>query len=439
MKIKNKKIKYNSGAAMLISVIFFLFISLAIIAGLVSPSVREFKIARDYLQSRQSFFLSESAIEDSYYRINNSLPLGSTDTLTIGSTTATATIVADDVNNKTITSLGDLSSRQRTNQLKINSNSSVVFAYGTQAGEGGIIFLQNTGLVGNLYSNGPIAGYSNAYVTGNAYAAGSSGTITTSGGSFCIGGFTSNNHCTLNSSDAHAHTITGTTVAGTLYCQTGSSNSTSCNTTQADPAVISLPVTDANITTWKHDAATGTIINGDYTVSADTTLGTANATEITGNLTVNSRTTLTIANTIYVVGNIVINGDLQMASIYGPHSAVIIADGLISTGGGVHVYDSGTAGSYVMLLSTSTCDENTSTGPCSGHNAMDIGNSSDIMIINAQNGTVYMANGGNAKEVVGQKIRLKNNTVVTYGTGSTTANFLSGIGNVWRVSSWLEI
>ena len=42
----------NKGQAMLISVIFFLFISLAITSGLVSPSVREFKIANDLIKSR---------------------------------------------------------------------------------------------------------------------------------------------------------------------------------------------------------------------------------------------------------------------------------------------------------------------------------------------------------------------------------------------------
>ena len=61
-KMKTKKIKKNEGIAMLISVIFFLFISLAITGGLVSPSVREYKISNDIIKSRQSFFLSESGV-----------------------------------------------------------------------------------------------------------------------------------------------------------------------------------------------------------------------------------------------------------------------------------------------------------------------------------------------------------------------------------------
>jgi len=55
-----KKIKRNGGAAMLISVVFFLFISLAIISGLVSPTVRELKNATVNLNSKKSYFLAES-------------------------------------------------------------------------------------------------------------------------------------------------------------------------------------------------------------------------------------------------------------------------------------------------------------------------------------------------------------------------------------------
>src|SRR5665811_1110928 len=92
MKKDIKKIKKNGGAAMLISVIFFLFISLAIISGLVSPTVREFKNASVNLNSKRSYFLAESGSEDALYRILNNLNLGSSETLTLNSNTATTAI-----------------------------------------------------------------------------------------------------------------------------------------------------------------------------------------------------------------------------------------------------------------------------------------------------------------------------------------------------------
>ena len=85
MKKDFRKFKKNGGAAMLISVVFFLFISLAIIAGLVSPTVREFKNASVNLNSKKSYFLSESGSEDAAYRIINNMTIGSSETITLDS------------------------------------------------------------------------------------------------------------------------------------------------------------------------------------------------------------------------------------------------------------------------------------------------------------------------------------------------------------------
>src|SRR3990167_6822540 len=103
----NKKIKRNSGAAMLISVVFFLFISLAIIAGLVSPTVREFKNASVNLNSKKSYFLSESGSEDAAYRIINNMTIGSSETITLDSNSATTVITSPSGGVKQIVSLGD--------------------------------------------------------------------------------------------------------------------------------------------------------------------------------------------------------------------------------------------------------------------------------------------------------------------------------------------
>ena len=107
-KIK-RKINNQSGAAMLISVVFFLFISLAIITGLVSPTVREFKNASVNLNSKKSYFLSESGIEDALYRIINNVTIGSSENLILDFNSAATTIITNG-NTKQITSLGDVKS-----------------------------------------------------------------------------------------------------------------------------------------------------------------------------------------------------------------------------------------------------------------------------------------------------------------------------------------
>ncbi len=424
MNLNFKKIKRNRGAAMLISVVFFLFISLAIIAGLVSPTVREFRNASVSLNSKQSYFLAESGGEDAVYRIKNIMNIGSSETLALNSNSATTTITTLVGGDKQIVSLGDVSSLQRKTSVLLKTGDGAVFKYGTQAGQGGFVFANNSFVSGSLYSNGNIVGSNGAYITGDAYVAGTSG-------------FISNMNIGHNGtiSNAHVHTITNSTVTGTIYCQSGSNNNKSCTAPSqlVDPTAQDLPISDSQIASWEADAVAGGTTSGDVTISTPATLGPR---KITGNLTVTN--TLTIANTIYVTGNVIISGTVKLDSAYGATSGMIIADGYITIANGVVFQDSGTTGSYIMLLSNSTCDSSISGSPCNGHNAIDVANNSSISIVNAEKGTVYFSNNAGVKEAVGNTISLKNNVGISYGSGVISPDFTSGPTGSWVVSSWGE-
>lgn len=169
MKITDyKKINKQKGAAMLLSVLFFLSISISIIAGLVSPTLSEYKISSDSVKSRQSYFLSESAIEDAYYRLKNGKPIGTTDTINLNGNSATATITNSGINEKTISSTGDVSSRERKNEIILAMGTGVSFNYGVQVGQGGINMSGSSGINGNVYANGPITGESSTFISGTA-------------------------------------------------------------------------------------------------------------------------------------------------------------------------------------------------------------------------------------------------------------------------------
>ncbi|MFZ2072190.1 MAG: hypothetical protein WAV10_00700 [Minisyncoccia bacterium] len=423
-----KKIKRNGGQAMIISVVFFLSISLIVISGLVSPSVREYKISNDLIRSRQSLFLAESGVEDAYYRLKNARSIGSSTLITVNGNTATTAITNTSASLKTITSLGDVFSRQRKSEMKISTGDGVVFKYGTQAGQGGISFKNNAYLKGSLYSNGNITGENGAYITGDAFVAGGNGLISNMRVGY--GG----------TGDAHAHTITGSTVTGTIYCQHGSGNNKACDTSQADPVAQAFPISDESIASWKADATAGEVINNSVTISIPTTMGLK---KIVGNLTVNK--TLTITNTIYVTGNIIINEvsgspkppSIKLNSSYGSNSGIIIADGYIAINNNVVLQDSGTTGSYILFLSDSSCDAEV--GNCNGKDAIDVNNNSNISIVNAQKGTVSFSNNAKVKEAVGNTIRLQNNVGIEYGSGITNVGFTSGPSGGWVLSSWQEV
>src|SRR3989344_2938294 len=135
---KYKKYKKNGGAAMLISVIFFLFISLAIIAGLVAPTVREFRNASVYLNSKKSYFLAESGSEDALYRILNNMAIGESEVISLDSNLVTTTITSPTGNTKQIVSIGDVTSYQRKTNIVLTTSAGVSFSYGVQVGQGGL-------------------------------------------------------------------------------------------------------------------------------------------------------------------------------------------------------------------------------------------------------------------------------------------------------------
>lgn len=418
---KKGKINSQSGAAMLISVVFFLFLSLSIISGLVSPSVREIKNANMSLNSKKSFFLAESGTEDVFYRILKNKTVLDSEIITLDSNSVTTTITTLLGNIKDIVSLADVSNLQRQNSLTIKTGDGIVFKYGTQAGQGGFVFHNNSYVNGSLYSNGDVLGSNGAYITGSAFVAGDAGLIS----NMRVG------YGSIN--EAHAHNIVNSTVTGNIYCQTGSGNNRPCDTSQADPVAQDLPISDTSIAKWKTDAENGGITNGNVTISAPTTIGPQ---KIIGNLTIDN--TLTIANTIYVTGNIVINGTLKLDSSYEATSGIIMSDGYMIVNNGVIFQDSGTTGSYILLLSNSTCDSSISSSPCFGNNAIQISNNSDISIANAQNGTIYFSNNASVKEAVGKKIELKNNVGISYGSGLINADFTSGPSGSWVINSWGE-
>jgi hypothetical protein len=278
-------------------------------------------------------------------------------------------------------------------------------------------------VTGGLYSNGDITGANGAYITGDAIVAGSTGAMSNIRVGY--GG----------TGDAYAHTVTDSTVTGTIYCQTGSGNNKACNTSLTDPAEQDLPITDAEITKWKSDAALGGTTNGDVTIAANTSLGPK---KIVGNLTLNNNVTLTLTGTIYVTGNINLTGIVKLNSSYGATSGIILSDGYIIINNNVVFQDSGTAGSYILLLSDSTCDISITVSPCFGHSAIEVSNNSSISIVNAQKGTVYFSNNASVKESVGNKIELKNNVGITYGSGIINVGFTSGPSGSWVLDGWQE-
>lgn len=584
--------KQEEGNVLIITMLFFVAIALSIGMGLVLPVLKAHANAEHELNSKRSYFISESGVEDVVYRLTHSMTVSSTETLTLGSEQATTSISDISSTKKQITALGDSLSRNRIVSATIEQGEGVSFNYGVQVGRGGMTLSGSSGIKGNVYANGNITGCSSCYITGSAIAANSeslsadqqngtgtptndvvfgkvstsediaqsftvstevplnkaqlylkkngnpsnatvyivadnggvpgttylaSGTlsassVTTSYGwttilfttnptlqtgttywlvvnastsssnyytvganvggyagtakigkysgtwnvtspstldyyfGIYLGGLTSTisgesqyNQLQIGSTAtdvAKAGTVNYVNAKGTIYCQSGTGNNKTCNTTEAAPAPQPWPVSDANIADWESQAAVGGTSTGDYSLagSSKASLGPK---KIVGNMHIGASAVLTVTGPLWITGNLTVDGSavVKLDASYGSGDGIIVVGGRIIISGSSPIQGSGTTGSYIMAVSLSDCPISSS---CSGANAIDVSGSAGAVVLVAQNGTVSFTGSASAKQATGYGISLSGSTSVSYESGLADMNFTSGPSGSWTVTSWKE-
>jgi len=228
--------------------------------------------------------------------------------------------------------------------------------------------------------------------------------------------------------NASAHIVNDSTIAGSLYCQTGSGNNKSCDTSQTDPAPLNFPISDSQVQSWKDDAVAGGTQSGDINLSDSETL-TIGPKKVVGNLYVSNSGILTISGTLWVTGNIVLSNSAQvkLSGSYGSGSGMIISDGTVSTSNSATFSGSGVSGSYMMMLTTSTSSS-----------AINVANSAGTVILVAPYGTISFSNTAGAKEAIAKTISMSNSATLTYESGLMNVNFVSGPSGSWEVQTWKE-
>ena len=418
---KNKK-QFERGQAMIVATIFFLIISITIIFGLAVPVAKQKHIVADLIGSRDSYFISEAAMEDVVYRLKNGMSVGTTQTLQMNGQSATVTTTTTG-SGRTLTSVGTWNGLQRQIETKLKVGVGVAFGYGIQVGNGGFNLSGGSGVNGSVASNGPIVGSGGAFITGTVSSSGTSSSIS----NVTIG--------TATTGDAWANSVTGSTVRGNLYCQTGSGNNKACNTSKGTPPSEPFPVSNTDISAWQGEASAGGVFVGNKTISGSATI--LGPLKINGNLIVSGSVQLTVSGTLWVTGNITIDngGSIVLASSYGTNSGVIVADGKIYLANNSNVSGSGTSGSYVLLLTTSDCPASVS---CGGAPAIDVSNNTGLVIMNAQNGTIQFNNNDTAQEATAKRITLANNAIIDYKIGLINTTFSNGPTGGWDIQSWKE-
>jgi len=415
---------------MLIVVIFFLFISSAVLFSVTTPLLSELRAAKRHTLAEESFYRAESALEDAVYRLKKGYTVATGDTIPLGAGVARISVETESPDSQLVIASATTTTMVRRVTAGISRGVGASFFYGTQSGIGGILLENTSRVLGNLYSNGPVQATNDNLITGDVVSASSTGLID---GIHATG--TAYAHTIQNAEidgDAHYQTITGSTVWGTLY--PGSD----------DQPEVPLPISDADVAELEQAALDGGVITSPcpYTINSDTPLGPV---KIACDLSITGSPTITLAGPVWVVGDITVANTavLQIDSALGAIGIAVIADnpadplnsGTIILKNSTTYSGSGAEGSYILMLSQNTSSENGG-----GVKAIELQNSAEgDVILYAAHGKVEIQNNVTLKEVTGHVVNLKNSAAVVYETGLENALFTSGPSGGWEASGWSEL
>ncbi|OGZ67389.1 MAG: hypothetical protein A3C58_03815 [Candidatus Staskawiczbacteria bacterium RIFCSPHIGHO2_02_FULL_34_10] len=421
MKILNlkSKILYRKEEGFVVSIVtfFVLIIMLSITISISSLITYRQKIYTNVVKSTQSYYTAESGIEDSLLRLNNNPQMSALSySLSVNGTTASVVIPSIIGGSRTIVSEGTSGNVIKDIQTVYSIDSTgASFHYGAQIGAGGLQMSNSSRIIGSVFSNGSITASGSATIDNDVIIAGNGNSL-------------SGMHVKGN---ALVYSCINSVIDGNLtYVNGGTNNCTVGGTTFTQPGEIisqPLPISQSQIDEWKSDAEDGGT-TGSVSLSGSQTMSLGPK-KITGDLSISNSAVLTLTGTVYVTGNINISnsGRIKLDSSYGSLSGVILANGTISPGNSSVLQGSGQAGSYLLVLSTST-----------SNSAINIGNSASGAIFYTTAGGIKASNSFSAREVTGYKLIMSNSATITYESGLADVLFTSGPGGSWKVTSWGE-
>lgn len=166
------ELRTNGGQAMLAAVLFFIMLGTTAIVAVGTPVLREGAHIKDVHESRQSLLAAESLADDIAFRVKRGIAVAPSETLMVGSSTATA-VITDVAGGKDVNVVGDTNTTIRKVATRLIVGVGTAFNYGIQVGNGGFTLGNNAGVNGNIYANGNVVGSNGAFITGSAVAANS--------------------------------------------------------------------------------------------------------------------------------------------------------------------------------------------------------------------------------------------------------------------------
>ncbi len=417
-----KRRSKEKGQAVLIAVLFFVFISMSMILALLAPTLSHLKSSRSLHSSLEAFAVAESGMEDVVYRFKKGTEVEEEETTAVGAGEVRIFVlegggigIAEEINIRTQGVMPGNIIRNLETRLILGDG--MAFNYGVHAGDGGLnIVNPNAKVIGNVFSNGPISGGSGPkkQIEGSAISAGPEGLI---------------NNINVHV-DAKSDIIEGSHVEGNAFYReiinTTVSGDMHPNTEPTEKG--DLPISEEEIERWKNFAEESMVVSGDYVLTAgEESLGPA---KIEGDLILSGHAKLKVTGTVWVTGNVEMSNQAELSlddGTFGFTSGVIIGDGVIDLRDGATARGTSHGRSYLLLLSTFDGD------------AIIIGDDADIDVVYTSRGFVVLRDGVDLKSITGYGVRLQDNAVVTYEGGLADAFFSTGPGGGYSIFTWKEV
>ena len=370
------------------------------------------------VKSTQSYYAAEAGIEDALLRLKKTPQMSPvTYELRVNNVVASVNIPSTIGVSKFVTSNANNNGMVRKIQtaVSIDNAQNASFYYGVEVGEGGLVMNPGSEIIGNVFSDGNISGSgtidNDAVISGNGHSI---------QGVYVRGNALAHN-CLSGASVGNLTYVTGgehtCTVRGSLSVQ------------EEEISQQPLPIPQDQIDAWKIEASTVCNSTDVDNLKKNNTSVTLGLCKISGDITFGNGVSLTLTGALYVTGKVTFgnNNTIQLSSSYGSLGGVFVSDGTIKMGTGDVFSGSGQAGSYILLISTSTSDS-----------AIVVENNSSGAVFYTSAGGLTISNNVSVVEATGYKVIMNNNSVIQYSSGIVNIYFSSGPGGGWKVTSWQE-
>lgn len=438
----------EKGQAAILIVFVLGMIAVLIGVSLTQTGFRESIMGRTEAESAKAFYVANSGVEEAFYQIGQDSSYGvstpGTFDLMVETGQAHVTVYGTE-DQKTIESVG--TEGQYVRKLKVevqNTSLKPGFEHAIHSGQGGFELRNNTVItgknntVGNVYSNSTVWGAkdcktpSASMVKGSVWAVGEITKLEKNDSGVCI------------AEDAYAGLLDYCYVKGSVNSPTAPSINCPYDGLWINkPAPDPLPLPAMGVDNLKNYLSSkGKFFSGDCILDgsggpSDCSGGTNTIGEtiIAGDLQKPSNIDIKISGPVWVQKNIIFNslGSVGLTADITEVSQIVVVDGTILSDSNVAFGSNGTA--FLLFVSTFV----PSTPEICDNPAITISSNTNSVLFYATKGCVLVnANSIFHGAILGEKIRVENNSTVEYDPALQLAIFGLTKSGGWQTISFKE-